>query len=213
MKELDNKFSGMRTEMFGVSDKIDPVDWSVYEKGISNKQLFAQIKKEYEDMKFPEVKGEDLTKINGDLDFAIEKASGAAVISREEIPRLEKQLKDAQAEKKSIHTWTFEDYCARYPGLEEQLREEYMRAEYLPSDAEERLEALDVNEARKAFKAGATIPLPDDLPTKVGDYDFQQERKRVDALLERMFGGSKQFEQHKAAEKAREAKLAKEHHH
>jgi hypothetical protein len=213
MKELDNKFVGMKAEMYGVADKVDPIDWESYERGITNKALFQQIKREYETMTFPEIKGEDLTKINADLDFAIEKASGAAVISKQEIPKLEAQLKEAQAEKKAIHTWTMEDYFRRYPGLEEQLREEYMNAEYLPSDAEERLESQDVNEARKAFRLGTELPLPDELPKRIGDLDFEAENKKVDALLERMFGGSKQFEAFRAAEKVKEAKKAKEHHH
>ena len=179
----------------------------------TNKALFNQIKKEYESIVYPDVKGEDLTKINADLDFAIEKASGAAKISKEEIPKLQVQLKDAQSEKKAVHTWTMEDYFQKYPGLEEQLRVEYMNAEYLPSDAEERLEAQDINEARKAFKLGNEIQLPEDLPERIGDLDFQAEKQKVDALLERMFGGSKQFEAFRQAEKAKEEKKKHAAHH
>lgn len=208
MKELDNKFSGMKAEMFGVSSEVAPIDWASYEKGINNKALFQAIKKEYETMVYPDVKGEDLTKINADIDSAIAKASVAAEISRAELPKLKQQLADAIAEKKSVHTWTMEDYFRRYPGLEEQLREEYMQAEYLPSEAEERLEAMDVNEARKALKLGQPIDLPEGLPTRVGDYSFVEEKQKVDAMLEKMFGGSKAFEAMKAAERAAEAKKA-----
>lgn len=213
MKELDNKFSGMKTEMFGVPDKVEPIDWDSFEKGITNKALFQQIKKEYETLQYPDIKGEDLTKINADLDFAILKSSGAAAVSREEIPKLEAKLKDALAEKKAVHTWSLEDYYRRYPGLEEQMREEFMNADYLPTDAEDRLEAIDVNEARKQFRLGNDLELPEGLPTRVGDFDFAEETKKVDALLERMFGGSKQFEDYKTIQQAKAAKKAAEAHH
>lgn len=71
MKELDNKFSGMKTEMHGVPEKVDPIDWAVFEKSITNKAVFNQIKAEYENIVYPEIKGEDLTKINADLDFSV----------------------------------------------------------------------------------------------------------------------------------------------
>jgi len=211
MKELDQKFSSMKTEMFGVAPKVDDIDWKHYEATIGNKAQVAALRKEYESATFESAKGEDLTAINKALDFAIEKASGAAAISKEELPKLQAELQRAIAEKKAVHTWTAEDYYAAMPGLEQQLRDEYMRGEFLPSEAEERLEAQDVNEARKQFKAGAEITVPDDFPDRIGDYSIKEEAKKVDAMLERMFGGSKQYEQHKQAERAAEAKKAAAH--
>jgi hypothetical protein len=83
-----------------------------------------------------------------------------------------------------------------------------MEGEFLPTDAEERLEAQDVNEARKQFKSGAEIVVPDDFPDRVGDFSLKAEQAKVDELLNRMFGGAKQFEAHRAAEKAADAKKA-----
>lgn len=208
MKELDTKFGGMKTEMFGVADKVAPIDWAALEKGISNKALFAEIKKEYDNITFPKVEGEDLSEINAALDSSIERATVAAEISRAELPKLRQQLADAQAEKHAVHNWTMDDYFRRYPGLEEQLREEYMRADYLPSDAEERMEQLDVNEARKALRSGAPFELPEGLPNRVGDLNFDEERQKVDAMLDKMFGGAKAYEELKAAERAAETKKA-----
>ncbi len=208
MKELDTKFSSMKTEMFGVAPKVDEVDWKFWESNIGNKALVQSLRKEYEAAKFEEVKGEDLSKINADLDFAIEKASGAAAISKEELPKLQAQLQSAIEEKKSVHSWSVEDYYARYPGLEQQLRDEYMLGDFLPSDAEERLEAQDVNEARKQFKSGAEITVPEDFPDRIGDFSLAEEQKKVDALLNRMFSGAKQFEAHRATERAADAKKA-----
>jgi hypothetical protein len=178
------------------------------EENIDNKAVVESLRKEYESMKFEDAKGEDLTKVNADLDVAIAKATGAADISREQLPKLQAELQAAIEEKRSVHNWTLEDFYARYPGLREQLREEYNQGEFLLSDAEERLEAQDVNEARKQFKAGAEISMPDDLPERVGDFSLQAELKKTDALLERMFGGSKQFEQLKQDARDKEAKRA-----
>lgn len=211
MKELDTKFSSMKTEMFGVAPKVDEVDWKFWEANISNKALLQSLRKEYESAKFDDVKGEDLSKINADLDFAIEKATGAAAISKEELPKLQAELQRAIAEKKAVHDWTAEDYYAAMPGLEQQMRDEYMRGEFLPSEAEERLEAQDVNEARKQFKAGAEITIPDDFPDRVGDYSIKEEEKKTEAMLERMFAGSKQYEQNKQAEREARAKKAAAH--
>lgn len=208
MKELDAKFASMKSEMFGVSDTVAPIDWEALEKGISNKALFAQIRKEYESITFPKIEGEDLTQINAALDASIERASAAAEISRAELPKLRAQLAEAQAEKHAVHNWTMDDYFRRYPGLEEQLREEYMRADYLPSDAEERMEQLDVQEALKALRTGAPFELPEGLPNRVGDLNFDEERKKIDAMLDKMFGGAKAYEELKAAERAAEAKKA-----
>ena len=138
----------------------------------------------------------------------IQKATGAAAISKEQIPALKVRLAAAIEEKRTVGSWTPEQYFEAYPGLEEQLREEYMNGEYLPSEAEERLEAQDVNEARKQFKSGAEIVMPDDMPDRVGDYSVQAEIKKVDQLLERMFGGSKQYEAIKLQNQAAAAKKA-----
>jgi len=116
MKELETKFQSMKTEMFGVAPKVEDVDWKFWEAHIGNKAALAAMRKEYESLKFDEIKGEDLTKINADLDVAIEKASGAAAISKEELPRLQAALQAAIQEKKDVHNWTPEDYFARYPG-------------------------------------------------------------------------------------------------
>ena len=208
MKELDQKFTSMKLEMAGVAPKVEPIDWASFEATIENKALVASLRKEYESMQFGEIQGEDLTKINADLDFAITKASGAAEISRAEIPKVKAALAAAIAEKSAVHGWTSEDYFARYPGLEEQMRADYMNADYLPTDAEERLEAQDYNEARKQFKSGAELVMPEDMATKVGDYDLNTEIAKVDALLEKMFGGSKAYDAVKAADKAAAAKKA-----
>lgn len=213
MKELDVKFTSMKSEMFGVAKTVDTIDWASYEKSIENKALVAQMKKEYENLKFAAPEGEDLTKINADIDFAIEKASTAAEISKAEIPKVKAQLARAIEEKRTIHNWSAEDYFARYPGLEEQLREEYMQGEFLPSEAEERLEAQDVNEARKQFKLGQPITVPEDMPDRVGDFSVKAEQKKVDDLLNRMFAGSKQYQQLKEAEAAAAKKRAAAHHH
>lgn len=259
MKEMETKFSSMKSEMFGVAPTVEPIDWKFWgprqhdarrnsrssstssndegvslterstsvvsiflssvlccvrpEEHITDKALVASLRKEYESLKFEAGKGEDLTKINADLDFAIQKASGAAAISREELPKLQAQLAAAIKEKKDVHNWTPEDYFRAYPGLEQQLRDEYMQGEFLPSEAEERLEAQDVNEARKQFKSGAEITVPDDLPDRIGDFSIKAEQAKVDELLTRMFGGSKSFEAARAAEKAAEAKKAAAHHH
>jgi len=213
MKEMETKFSSMKSEMFGVAPKVEGIDWKFWEENITDKALVASLKKEYESLTFEAAKGEDLSKINADLDFAIEKASGAAAISREELPKLQAQLAAAIKEKKDVHTWTAEDYFRAYPGLEQQLRDEYMNGEFLPSDAEERLEAQDVSEARKQFKAGAEITVPDDLPDRIGDFSIKAEQAKVDELLTRMFGGAKSFEAARAAERAADAKKAAAHHH
>jgi len=208
MKELDNKFQSMKTEIFGVPEKIEAVDWSSFEKQIQNKALFQQIKKEYETMTFPAVKGEDLSEINRALDTSIQKATVAAEISKQELPKLRALLQQAIQEKKDVHTWELDEYFRRYPGLEEQLREEYMNGEYLASDAEERLDALDIAEARKAFKTGAELPIPDGVPDQVGNYSAKDEAKQIESLLDKMYGGNAQYEALKRADKAAEAKRA-----
>lgn len=213
MKELDAKFVSMKTDMHGVPAAVEPIDWAQWEESIDNKSLVASLRQEYESMKFDAVKGEDLTKINADLDFSLQKARGAAAISREELPKLQAELAAAIEEKRTVHSWTLEDFYKRYPGLEQQLRDEYMNGEFLLSEAEERLEAQDVNEARKQFKSGAEISMPDDLPDRVGDYSAKAEMAKVNALLDRMYGGSKQYEQWKVEQKAKDSKKVQAEHH
>ena len=41
------------------------------EASIENKELVASLKKEYESMQFGDIKGEDLSKINADLDLSV----------------------------------------------------------------------------------------------------------------------------------------------
>lgn len=151
----------------------------------------------------------------------ITKATHASNISTEELPKARAELAAAIEEKKSVHTWTIEDYYRRYPGLEEQLRAEFMNGDYLLTDTQEKLEATDFAEVRKAFRAGLPLPLPDVHATHVGDLSIKGEYQKVEAMLDKMYSGLPLYEEQKIKNRAAMKKIEQmekeqqenEHHH
>jgi hypothetical protein len=184
MKELESKFTTMRSELKGVPKSIESIDWAYWEKQISDKNLLSQIRKDYESLSFPKPKGQDLSNINNKLDAAIKRTGENAEISKAELSRLRQELKAAEEEKSSVNSWNFYDYLARYPGLDEQLRKEWEEGYQLPTTAEERLKETDINQLRTQFKNNQTLNVDlSEVDTKVGSFDSQAEIKKIEQLV------------------------------
>jgi len=209
MQGIDAKFSGLRAESFGVAPTVEPIDWATWEKSITNKALVAQLKKEYESLKFDEGKAGDLTKQNASLDAQISKAKHAAQISRdEELPYLAKQLEKSKEEKSTVMGWYLLDYWARHPGADEQHRKEYMEGDFLVSDLEERMWEQDMAELRKQGRAGTLNPYEAHACTQLGNgadvgINFWARQQKV---LDKMFGDAPAYQKMKADERAKRAK-------
>jgi len=178
-KEIDARFAAMKAQMFGVAPKVEEIDWAQWEATISNKAAVAALRKEYESTTFETSKGEDLTKVNAHLDGEIAGATRAASVAAEELPKAQAELARAIRDKKEVHNWTLEDYYKNIPGLEEQLREEYMNGEFLPSEAEQRLVDMDWNELRKQLRSGQELTLPEGLPDRIGNKSLKEEYAKV----------------------------------
>jgi len=208
MKDLEAKFLAMRNELKGVPKTIEPIDWAYWEQNISTPGVVASIRKEYESLKFAKAKGQDLTAINSQLDNAINRTNENAELSKQELTKLRTTLDNAKKEKVAVHSWKYEDYVARYPGLNVQLRTEYMNGYQLPTDAEDRLGETDINQLRTQFKnnQNSALDLSEDIPKKVGDLDFETELKRVEELEKKMFGDNPLYQTYIADVKAQEEK-------
>ena len=103
------------------------------------------------------------------------------------------ELKAAEKEKAEIHEWHFHDYLRRYPGLAEQMRAEYMEGWQLPPESLERLTDSDVSELKRQVRNGGRLSSDEDIPTRVGDYDFEAELKKTEEFARKMLGDSPQL--------------------
>ena len=98
------------------------------------------------------------------------------------------ELTAAQKEKRDIHGWHFHDYLRRYPGLAEQMRAEYMEGYQLPPESLERLTESDLSELKRQVKNGGRLSSDEEIPTRVGDYDYEEELKKTEELARKLFG-------------------------
>ena len=131
----------------------------------------------------------------GQLDAAISKTGESEAAINELMASYKTELEAAKKEKVDIHTWHFHDYLNRYPGLAEQMREQYMQGYQLPSDAEDRLAESDVNEIRRQVKTGGRVVVDDELPTRIGSWDYEAEVKKTEELAQKLYGGSPRYKE------------------
>ena len=195
MKGIEQSLQAMKAELVGVPDKIEPISWSDWEQKIDDKAAVGEIKSSYEQLKFEAAKGTDVTELTAGLDKAISKTSESEKVIGELLTAYKAELAAAKKEKVDIHNWHFHDYLARYPGLAEQMREQYMQGYQLPSDAEDRLAESDVGEMRRQVKAGGRIVVDDELPTRIGDWDYEVEVKKVEELARKLYADSPRYKE------------------
>jgi hypothetical protein len=130
IKEIEGILGTLRTQAAKADAKLDPIDWSKYQKSIKQKTVVADLKRQYEEQlkKFPtgDVKPPYLDSLNQALDKYIDGAEKAGKVSRDLMPKLEKQLQHAERVKDERWKWNLQKWYEEYPGLEEQHRKEFM---------------------------------------------------------------------------------------
>jgi len=195
MKGIEQSLQAMKAELVGVPDRIEPINWSEWEQKIDDKTAVEQIKSSYDNLKYETAKGTDIADITSQLDTAISKTGESEKVIGEVLTSYKAELSAAKKEKVDIHSWHFHDYLARYPGLAEQMREQYMQGYQLPSDAEDRLAESDVSEMRRQVKSGGRIVVDDELPTRIGSWDYDEEVKKVEQLAKSLYGDSPRYKE------------------
>jgi len=197
MKGIEQSLQSMKAELVGVPDKIERINWSEWEEKIDDKAAVDQIKTSYESLKIDTAKsgGVDIAETNAQLDKAINKTNESEKVISELLTQYKAELVQAKKEKKDIHTWHFHDYLNRYPGLAEQMRQQYMDGYQLPSDAEDRLAESDVSEIRRQVKNGGRIVVDDELPTHVGNFDYEVELKKTEEIAKKLYGDSPRWKE------------------
>jgi cellulose biosynthesis protein BcsQ len=83
-----------------------------------------------------------------------------------------------------------------------------MNGYQLPTDAEDRLGETDINQLRTQFKnnQNSALDLSEDIPKKIGNFDYETELKRVEELEKKMFGDNPLYQNYIADLKAQEEK-------
>ena len=114
-------------------------------------------------------------------------SSGKALLS-ELLTGWRAELEEAKREKEEVHNWKFHDYLNRYPGLAEEVREEWMQGYQLPNDALERLAETDLRELTRQLKSGQPVQLEPDIPLKVGVVSYENELLQVEQLARKLLG-------------------------
>ena len=195
MKGVDASLQAMKAELIGVPDRVEPINWTEWEAKIEDKAAVEQIKSSYDNLKYDSAKGSDLSETTGQLDKAISKTGESEKVIGELLQQYKAELATAKKEKVDIHNWHFHDYLARYPGLAEQMREQYMQGYQLPSDAEDRLAESDVGEMRRVVKSGGRIVVDDELPTRIGSWDYEEEVRKTEELAKQLYGDSPRYKE------------------
>jgi hypothetical protein len=207
----------LRSELKDVPKSIEPIDWSHWERSISDKALVAEIRRSYESASFPLPKGLDLKEFNQTADHAIKRTSENAELSKAEIQRHEAELKKLNHQKGEIFAWSAWDYNDNLPGIFEQIDAEFDEGYWITTEAEEKVTSSDINDYRKKLRSPSAENEEFDpsLVKKIGDFDLDAEVKRVDQFLDKSFGDNEIYQKMKAAQeaKARASKHADAHHH
>ena len=189
MRSIEQTLQQMRAELAGVPERIEPINWAEWEEKLDDKAAVGNIKSSYDSLKVAEAeRTADVAEFGAELDRAIGKAGESEAAVAELLQHYKTELAAAQKEKKDIHGWHFHDYLARYPGLAEQMRAEYMEGYQLPPEALERLTDSDLSELRRTVRNGGRISSDEDIPTKVGAFDYEAELRSTEELARKVLG-------------------------
>jgi hypothetical protein len=121
-------------------------------------------------------------------------SAGKALVS-EMLTGWRAELEAAKREKEEVHSWKFHDYLNRYPGLAEEVREEWMQGYQLPNDALERLAETDLRELSRQLKSGQPVQLEPDIPLKVGEVSYEKELQQVEQNARKLLGDQPELQQ------------------
>jgi len=187
-RELEGKLAKMRNEVMSAPKSVEPIDWAAWSKQISTPGVVDELKAQYEKAlsSTVESKPDFLPEVNKNLDELIARAESSAKYSKAEIDKARNQLKEALQNKAKIHNASLEYFYARFPGLEEQLRDEFMNGIYASSETEERLAAADVNEIKKSLKTGSSVDLGAMLEN-TGNYNLNEEFNKLEAAEKSLY--------------------------
>lgn len=209
LRAIDAELNALRMETKGAPASIAPIDWSYWESAISDKSAVAALRSEYESMKFSGGKALDLTEVNAKLDAAIARTEAAVPLAQAEIADYEAKIVSVLQAKETMVHWSIPEWFERYPGLEKQLFDEWEDGYQIETDAEERIEAIDLAAVRAAFEKGQDVVIDDaDLPDRVGDFVFAEFEKQQFEKTDKMFKGQEIYDQMRAEMEAQDKKAA-----
>ena len=195
MRSVEQTLQAMKQELVNVPDKVEPIPWREWEEKIDDKGTVDSIRQSYDSLRFEQsaTGGGDVQSFNAELDKALTTGAQSEAAITQLLTAYKAELRQAQKEKEDIHSWHFHDYLNRYPGLAEQMRAEYMEGYQLPPESLERLTDSDISELRKQVRNGGRLSSDEEIPTKVGDFDYEAELKKTEELAKKLFGDSPQL--------------------
>jgi len=183
---MDTEVKAMKATAGQLSTTVPPIDWAHWRKTIQTPGLVDKLQKEYETQTFPEGAKIDLDVFNKYWEQRIKIAQEFAEEDRVYAGDLSKWKGELEEMKRTRWWWGNDEYLRRFPGLKEQLDEEYVNFPkyYRQKEAEEALDEMDPAEFRKALAEGREMPFPEGLGSKIGDLDLgevrAQKQKRAD---------------------------------
>ena len=173
----ERKLAQTITSANKVSKDMKTINWNDYAKKIKNKKVFNQIKKDYENHVFEKVPlssdGNNFNQYVTDFKSIHQEDS---IKRKKQIDEFKKELETVENDSKDFVNWTIQDIYKKYPGIEEQWREEYLLNRYFTTEDEEKLAATDLKTLFDAMKNGEEPDL--ELPNiQLGDISIKDEKK------------------------------------
>ena len=173
----ERKLAQTITSANKVPEDIPTIDWKAYEGKIKDKSKFKQIKSSFEKHTFEDVPvHSDGAKFNNYVEDFKKIHEKDSQLRTEQINNFKKELAQVQNDQQDFVNWTIEDIYKKYPGIEDQWREEYLRNEYFSTEDEEKLATTDIKSLMSAIEQGEHVDV--DLPNiQLGQVDIAKEKK------------------------------------
>lgn len=176
----DSEIATMMRESNSVSQTIEPIDWAYWETQISSPGVVAQMKADYEALKFEKVDAyspENKAKLDG-IKTAAAHAEKEAVHAASEVKEADKVIATVNKVKAEGLNWSLEQWQAFMPGMEDQHKAEFEDEEYIVSDEMLKLDSVDWKKAAEDFASGEN-PDIGVAPEKCGDMSLSEETELV----------------------------------
>ena len=116
-------------------------------------------------------------------------ATGMKSFAEKHIVRLQKELKENEAEKASKANWSLEDYYKSMPGLREQLIGELEDSQWAVDAEVAKVAALNPNDLIKSLNEGVYPSFPEEInhiKHKIGETDYTAQRAALDKDFENL---------------------------
>lgn len=157
---------------------IPQIDWAHWKNTIKSPGVVEEMQKEYESIVFQDASADAFTPLKAKNLHMVAVAEAGLGSVKVELAAADKAILAIQEMKKDGFHWTADKWTTKIPGLEAQLKDQFENEDYLPSDQEEKIAALDFGDLAKDFKAGTMEGQPAD---SIGDLSLAEERAIIEA--------------------------------